>query len=211
MQIFSKLKYSNSLATLLCLLLMSLTGNQALAAPVYTFSGTPTSMEGPWTFEQRFTVGTQGFVIDALGFWDYQGNGLEASHLVGIFDASGTLLRSTTIGAGTGNSLQDGFRWQSIAQLTVDPGTTILLVAQQAGDFHNMTNGMVLDSRIASEGSGYVGGITFDPNAIPEFTNNRIWAANFNIAEVAAVPEPASLALLSLGLFGLGFSRRKKA
>ena len=181
----------------------------ALAAPVYTFTGTPDDMTGQYTFEQKFTVGAASIVIDKLGVYDYLGNGLAESHLMGLFDNSGNLVLSSTIAAGTGSTLTYGFRWIDIAKTTFAAGSTFSLVTQANLDAHNMVAGFVLNPKVISVEGGYVGGAVFNPNVITTSKDNIIWTGNFNIADTT-VPEPASLGIIGLGLAALAF-RSKKA
>jgi hypothetical protein len=54
-------------------------------------------------------------------------------------------------------------------------------------------------------------GINFDTLTMSSLTGTgNVFVDNVAFTNVASVPEPASFALLSLGLAGLGFSRRKK-
>ena len=181
----------------------------ALATPVHTFTGTPDDMAGKYTFEQKYTVGAASIAIDKLGIYDYLGNGLAESHLMGLFDNSGNLIYSTTIAAGTGSTLAYGFRWIDIASTTFAAGSTFSLVTQSNLDAHNMVPGYTLNPQVTSLEGGYVSGAVFNPNLISTSKDNIIWSGNFNIADTK-VPEPASLGLMGLGLAALAF-RPKKA
>ena len=61
-----------------------------------------------------FTVGDQNLVVTGLGIWDDNGDGLGASHAVGIWDSSGTLLANANVSNGTNATLIGEFRMTSL-------------------------------------------------------------------------------------------------
>ncbi len=201
---------SKKLASLIAAAVAALcTCTSTMASPVYTFTNTPDAMTGSYTFKQKFVVGSQNIVINSLGFYDYLGNGLAESHLMGLFDSVGNLLISTTISSGTGSTLEYGFRWKAITDTTLTAGSTFSLISQSNLDAHNMVRGFTLNPKVISVEGGYGGGATFNPNLISTSKDNIIWTGNFNIADTQ-VPEPASLALMGLGLAALAFRPRKR-
>lgn len=86
----------------------------------------------------RFSSTTATTEIKYLGFVDQGGDGLSVSHTVGLYlwDGSGyALQRSTTVGAGTGADLHNGYRWVSIPTITLsDTGVTSWVVAATVGN-----------------------------------------------------------------------------
>jgi hypothetical protein len=185
------------------------TCTSAMASPVYTFTNTPDAMTGSYTFKQKFVVGAQNIVINSLGFYDYLGDGLAESHLMGLFDSAGNLLVSTTISSGTGSTLQYGFRWKTIVDMTLTAGSTFSLISQSNRDAHNMVRGFTLNPEVISVEGGFGSGASFNPNLISTSKDNIIWTGNFNIVDTQ-VPEPASLALMGLGLAALAFRPQKR-
>src|SRR5262245_15720714 len=67
-----------------------------------------------WRFSTNSPV-----TVTGLGFWDQGGNGLVASHQVGIWTDGGTLVASGTVAAGTADPLDNGFRVATIAPVAL--------------------------------------------------------------------------------------------
>jgi hypothetical protein len=171
-----------------------------------------------WLFTTNSPV-----TVDALGYFDFGGDGLAVPHEVGIFDSAGNLLTSATVAPGVADPLIDGFRYVSISPYNLPAGQTF-------------TIGGAADRSINSSGFDLwlrdVTSLTSDPSiTIPSNAGRFIPTAdahahfptmdgesnvfagpNFLIGPApSSVPEPNSLALLVTGgLPLLGFLRRRR-
>jgi Bacterial TSP3 repeat len=90
---------------------------QSTGSPINYFSGVTLgwefSLDGP-------------MVLTDLGIFDLGGDGLVESHQVGLWDASGTLVASTTFAAGTSASLDGLFRYAPITPVLLGAGSYTL-------------------------------------------------------------------------------------
>lgn len=178
-----------------------------LTTPGSQYSG------GSFTLGFRFAV-LQNMTVTSLGVYDANRNGLLNQGQVGLWNASGTLLATAFVPAGTSAELDGYFRYTSIAGVNLVSGVDYIIgsyLNDAASSFRTNQGGVAtIDSNVLLKSDRYSsnGGLVFPTTSAG--TTGAWLGANFR-ASVAQVPEPASLAMLGLGALGLAAGRRKPA
>lgn len=173
----------------------------------------------------QFTV-NQNFSVSAFGWFDWNQDGLSASHQIGLWDTAGsTLLASVTIPSGTAAALTGDFRYVSLgSNLALQTGHTYMIAGFDPGSndqhvwdaFLSGYNGFDVagfssDSRINLTVGNAIGNATGSfgfPSGVIGDSRSALMGPNFLIA----IPEPATVGLVLGGLvLALGVWRRKSA
>lgn len=172
-----------------------------------------------------FTIGwgvtvTTAIRVTALGVWDEDANGLQASHGVGLWTAAGALLASTTVPSGSGadtavGSTSGAGRWlfEDIADVVLQPGNYVLGSTSFGDEFRADQNGVVLDPTLAGFDAGkfHFGSALEFPEQDTDLRGISFFGPNFLVEQVVTppVPLPAPLVLVALGLGLLGLGARR--
>jgi len=177
------------------------------------------------TIGWSFVVGPQNLELTALGIYDGGSDGLETPHAVGIWSSAGTLLEQTTIPSGTAAALTAGYRYESVAPLTLTAGQTYFVGAHFApvADVCGTACG---DALLAFGSETFAAGLTFlnstqsaaiigdgplvYPNLNPGVSGG-FFGPNFLLttADPIGAPEPASFTIGGPGLVALLAAARR--
>jgi hypothetical protein len=190
------------------------TMTSAWANPVLEFSNSSTLD----TFSPDASVGwsfttNQAITVTALDVFDPSGTGN-----VRLYNAAGTTLASVTL---TAADAQEGtptlFFTRAITPITLLAYTTYYIAQDEVESttslFHNINVGDLLVNPLITYGAEVAAlGLGQNPTAdvAAGSFNSAFFGPNFD-AQPAQVPEPASLALVGMGIAGLAILRRRKA
>jgi hypothetical protein len=185
------------------------------AGPASSFQNLSSGNYGAGT---EFTT-VNPLTILSLGWLDAEGDGLGASHNVGLWDSGQNLLASALVtpSSATVLSAQGTGVWymENITPLLLAPGT-YRIAGDAAEPDSNALSGDKIGNGVTFS-DGYVrtsfpdGGFAF-PNET--YGSNAIRATLSTTADgfgsISQVPEPATFALGGLGLLGLALTARRR-
>lgn len=202
------------LAATAALLLAAPAAAQTLAVSGFT-GGLTANLSGqdlPRTVGWDFTP-TDNITLTDLGFFDLDGDGLALSHEIGLWASDGTLLSSTTIAAGNGATLINGFRFVDVADLLLTAGQTYVIGAVIQLD-PNGDNYFFAPTSVASDAMiGFGRGLRSGDNsgfAMPNVdVNSGRFGPNFRFLQ-SAIPEPSTWAMLIVSFGAIGSTMRAR-
>ena len=202
------------------------TGAAAQATPLFDFTSNTASFKFTSdTLGYAFTV-SSNITVDGIGMLDFGNDGLGSNHEFALWDNSdpGTKLRwkqmppSTTTSSDPSISGLGSYVYVDIAPLILSPGITYVLGASflpanaSKDDVAYEVAGITSHSGIATFVEGRLGRATGINAVFPGQVRgnmDRYFGPNLRIA--TAIPEPLTLALLVVGLAGIGLARRNGA
>ena len=184
---------------------------------------------GGFVIGNELTIGGVDVAVNFLGVWDQGSDGLAASHQVGVWDAGGALVASTTVPSGTSALLDDSYRYAALAQpIALLAGQTYRIGAlyenaldpfndpwDPDGDGNPANSPAVGDGVAVTPGAGVAtingdyfaaSAVLANPSSFGGGTPGRWGAAN---ALFVVVPEPTTLVLV-MGLGVVVVRRRNR-
>lgn len=195
-------------------------------AGVYSFTDAPIAYDAQLSLGFTFTTNS-AVTVYSLGYYDYQGDGFATTHQVGIFDAFGTLLTSSTLGAGeTGILGINDFRYEAVTPIVLAAGETFTIAGTSNGTCSDCTSnndpwvyggpnaltGFVVDPAITI-GLDSARFLTQNDNVLrnptDHFSDYQIYAVNFSIT--SGIPEISTWIMMLLGFAGIGFFAHRRA
>jgi hypothetical protein len=149
--------------------------------PALTFTTAPTSTGGfvmGWQFSVKPAASV---IVSALGYYDFNLDGLTQAHTVGIYDSVGTLLVSAVVPTGTGGTLLNQYRYISITPFTLAAGGAYTIEATNTGTGDRW-----------AFGDGTETGLAVNSNITKAATNAAVFANNGGATLVYTTTKPNS-------------------
>lgn len=178
----------------------------------YNPGGTYYSMPIDSTYGWRFAVGDTPISVTHLGYFDVGLDGLNDSHMVGIWDSTGTLMTQATVPSGTDGTLVGSYRFTLAAPATLDANTTYFIGGHSPSASDTVIafeSPQIYADEISYQTATYSQVTGFSSPDTAFSGSHGVFGPNF---QFTPVPEPHHYAMFTgLGLAGFFFIRRRMA